>query len=472
MNQLFDTTIVAVSTPPGQGGIAIVRLSGKDAIGIGDRVWRGKRLKECADHTVHLGELTKTTGETLDTAVATIFKGPHSFTGEDTVEFAIHGSPWVQKETVALLIEAGASPAGPGEFTQRAFINGRLDLAQAEGVADMIASSSDMARRLAVRQMKGSLSKSLSELREEMITLASLLELELDFSEEDVEFADRSKLEEIADRVIAETEKMAATFRTGKALKDGVRVVIAGEPNVGKSTLLNLLLGEEKAIVSEIPGTTRDSIEDTAEIDGILYRFIDTAGLRETRDRIERIGIDRTLENIRKADLILMLTDIDSYLEANSSTNQKDNLLDPASLEGSEEIPRIDVVNKCDLYPTDYENADKDNTETGNNGMNPVFISAKEGKGIVNLKKALKTALHHDIDPRNEQIITNARHYEALRRTAESMHRFKTALQNQLPPDLLAQDLRESIDHLSAITGQITTETLLQTIFQRFCIGK
>lgn len=468
MNQLFDTTIVAVSTPPGQGGIAIVRLSGKDAIEIGDKVWRGKRLKDCADHTVHLGELIKTTGETLDTAVATIFKGPHSFTGEDTVEFAIHGSPWVQKETVALLVEAGASPAGPGEFTQRAFIHGRLDLAQAEGVADMIASSSDMARRLAVRQMKGSLSKSLSELREEMITLASLLELELDFSEEDVEFADRSKLEEIADRVIAETEKMASTFRTGKALKDGVRVVIAGEPNVGKSTLLNLLLGEEKAIVSDIPGTTRDSIEDTAEIDGVLYRFIDTAGLRETRDRIERIGIDRTLENIRKADLILMLTDIDSYLEANSSANH----FDPASLEGLEEIPRIDVVNKCDLCPADYENTDKDNIETEQNRMNPVFISAKEGAGIGCLKKALRTALHHEIDPRNEQIITNVRHYEALRRTAESMHRFKTALQNQLPPDLLAQDLRESIDHISAITGQITTETLLQTIFQRFCIGK
>ncbi len=303
-------TIVAISTPYGTGGIAVVRLSGSDALEIADRAWRGKPLSSVPSHTAHLGTITADdSGAALDQAVATVFRAPNSFTGEDTVEFSVHGSKWIQRQVVERLVSLGAVPAGPGEFTQRAFMNGRMDLAQAEGVADLIAASSRAAHRLAMSQVSGGFSTRLNQLRERLIELASLLELELDFSEEDVEFADRTRLREIADETLALIERLVSTYDSGRAFKEGVPVAIAGRPNAGKSTLLNALLGEDKAIVSDVPGTTRDVIEDTREINGILFRFYDTAGLRDTDDTVERIGIDRARDAISRAAIVLWVID-------------------------------------------------------------------------------------------------------------------------------------------------------------------
>ncbi|MDE7461721.1 MAG: tRNA uridine-5-carboxymethylaminomethyl(34) synthesis GTPase MnmE, partial [Muribaculaceae bacterium] len=302
-------SITAISTPAGVGGIAVIRLSGKDALEIADRVWKGKRLSEVESHTAHLGEILDAEGEMIDSAVATVFREGRSFTGENTVEFSVHGSKWIQREVIARLIQAGARAADRGEFTQRAFLNGRLDLAQAEAVADLIASESKAAHRIAASQIKGQFSRRLNAIRDDMIKLASLLELELDFSEEEVEFADRKQLLDLTESTLSQIRRLSSTFRTGKALKEGVPTVIAGIPNAGKSTLLNHLIGDEKAIVSDIPGTTRDTIEDTAEINGVLYRFIDTAGLRDSDDTIERIGIERAHAQLSKARIILWLID-------------------------------------------------------------------------------------------------------------------------------------------------------------------
>lgn len=302
-------TICAVSTPSGVGGIAVVRVSGKDALNIVDKIWCGKRLSEVRSHSAHLGDIAdpEDSATPLDTAVATVFRGPASFTGEDVVELSVHGSKWIQRELVNLLVRSGCRTACPGEFTQRAFANGRLDLAQAEAVADVIASSSRSAHRLTASQMRGDFSKSISTLRDKLIEIASLLELELDFSEEDVEFASRSKLRALAEKLHENISRLAASFSTGCAIKDGVPVAIVGEPNVGKSTLLNALLNDSRAIVSDIPGTTRDTIEDTIEINGVLYRFIDTAGIRKTDDSIENLGIERSYDAIGKARIVLWL---------------------------------------------------------------------------------------------------------------------------------------------------------------------
>ena len=297
---------MAVSTPPGTGGIAVVRISGPEALDITGSVWRGKNFKGCDSHTAHLGRIVNEAGETLDEVVATLFLAPNSYTGDDVIELACHGSRWIQREIVNLLIRSGARAAGPGEFSQRAFINGRIDLAQAEGIIDLIASSSRSAHRLAMLQANGQFSKRLEGLRQQLIDFASLLELELDFSEEDVEFADRQHLALLADKVINEVDRLARSYSVGKAFKEGIPVVIAGQPNAGKSTLLNQLLEEDKAIVSDVPGTTRDIIEDTREIDGTLFRFIDTAGLRETDDSVERIGIERATDRIRRSAIILL----------------------------------------------------------------------------------------------------------------------------------------------------------------------
>ncbi|MBD5227851.1 MAG: tRNA uridine-5-carboxymethylaminomethyl(34) synthesis GTPase MnmE, partial [Bacteroidales bacterium] len=303
-------TIVAVATAPGTGGIAVIRLSGPEAFAIASKIWRGKNLAESEPYRARYGSIVNPeNGEIVDDALATPFRGPASFTGEDTVEFAVHGSRWIQREVVRLLIDAGARMADHGEFTQRAFLNGKLDLAQAEGVADLIASSSRAGHRLAISQTRGGFSRRLEELREKLIEFASLLELELDFSEEDVEFADRTRLRELADETLATVNRLADSYSAGRALKEGVPVVIAGVPNAGKSTLLNALLGDDKAIVSDIPGTTRDVIEDTAEIDGILFRFIDTAGLRDTADKVERLGIERTHRHIANAAILIRLLD-------------------------------------------------------------------------------------------------------------------------------------------------------------------
>ncbi|MDE6717152.1 MAG: tRNA uridine-5-carboxymethylaminomethyl(34) synthesis GTPase MnmE, partial [Muribaculaceae bacterium] len=302
-------TIVAVSTPRGTGGIAVVRLSGPEALDILGTVWRGHHLKDYNSHTAHLGRIVDESGHILDEVVVTIFLAPNSYTGDDTIEISCHGSLWIQREIVNLLIRSGARAAGPGEFSQRAYLNGRIDLAQAEGIIDLISSSSRAAHRLAMQQANGNFSERLENLRRQLIEFAAFLELELDFSEEDVEFADRHRLAKLADKVINEVDRLAASYATGKAFKDGIPVVIAGQPNAGKSTLLNRLLEEDKAIVSNIPGTTRDIIEDTREINGVLFRFIDTAGLHDTQDAVERIGIDRATARMRRSPMIIWMID-------------------------------------------------------------------------------------------------------------------------------------------------------------------
>lgn len=465
-------TIVAISTPPGVGGIAVVRLSGPDAFAIADKIWQGTPLSNASSHTAHLGIITDSDGDMLDQVVATVFAENRSFTGEPTVEFSVHGSRWIQRRVVERLIEAGASAAGAGEFTQRAFLNGRLDLAQAEAVADMIAASSKASQRLAATQMKGNFSRRLNQLRDSMIDIASLLELELDFSEEDVEFADRSRLLEMTRSTRDEIARLADSFHAGRALKEGVAVVIAGKPNAGKSTLLNHLLQDDKAIVSDIAGTTRDIIEDTTEINGILFRFIDTAGIRESDDHIERIGVDRARQALTKADILLWLTDPNDPTEL------------PADI--PEGLPTLILETKADCNePAKQvksagasEQAKSAEAAIPTSSSNPekhpeiIKISAKTGFGIPILLKRLTEIAESGTDTSTELIVTNARHYESLMRAIESLKRVEQSLTEGLPADLTAQDLREAIHHLGTITGAITPADLLQTIFSRFCIGK
>ena len=451
-------TIVAVATPPGTGGIAVVRLSGPDALSIADSVWRGKTLSEVTSHTAHLGEILSEDGSPIDNAVATVFRGPRSFTGEDTVEFSLHGSRWIQRATVARLTAAGARAATAGEFTRRAFLNKRLDLAQAEAVADLIAAESKAAHRLAMTQMSGSFSRKLESLRERLVELASLLELELDFSEEEVEFADRSRLLSLIQEVLDQIERLASTYRAGKAFKEGVPVAIAGRPTAGKSTLLNRLLGEERAIVSDIPGTTRDVIEDTREINGILFRFFDTAGLRDTDDTVERMGIDRAIGAIDRAAIVLWTIDATDAAAIDAELEKV-----RARKEANPDRTYIALLNKSDLAETEIEDTDSQDV---------IRISAKSGAGCDRLETMLGKAATREHDPEQELIVTNERHLAAMRDGVEALHRVKDGLATGLPTDLVAQDLREATRHLGAITGAITTPTLLATIFSRFCIGK
>lgn len=451
-------SIAAISSPAGVGGIAIIRLSGDDALKIADRIWQGKSLSLAASHTAHLGNILDSDGEMLDQAVATVFAEDHSFTGEPTVEFSVHGSKWIQKRVVERLIEAGASAAEAGEFTKRAFLNGRIDLAQAEAVADMIASSSKASQRLAATQMKGGFSRRLNSLRDAMIEIAALLELELDFSEEDVEFADRSRLLELTKSSRNEINRLADSFRAGRALKEGISVVIAGKPNAGKSTLLNYLLQDEKAIVSEIAGTTRDLIEDTTEINGILFRFIDTAGMRETSDEIEQIGVERARKSIAGADMLLWLNDPNDPGEV------------PPDL--PENLPVIIVKTKSDIVNA----LDEDETslnDPGEKDLYPTFkISAKTGKGIDQLIIKIIQIVEDGHDTNTDIIVTNTRHYESLLRSSEALKNVEESLNAGIPSDLIAQDLREATHHLGIITGAVTPSDLLQTIFSRFCVGK
>lgn len=451
-------TIVAVATPSGTGGIAVVRLSGPDALSIADSVWRGKTLSEVASHTAHLGDILGEDGSPIDNAVATVFRGPRSFTGEDTVEFSLHGSRWIQRATVARLIAAGARAATAGEFTRRAFLNKRLDLAQAEAVADLIAAESKAAHRLAMTQMSGSFSRKLESLRERLVELASLLELELDFSEEEVEFADRSRLLSLVQEVLDQIERLASTYRAGKAFKEGVPVAIAGRPNAGKSTLLNRLLGEERAIVSDIPGTTRDVIEDTREINGILFRFFDTAGLRDTDDTVELMGIDRAIGAIDRAAIVLWTIDA-----TDKDAIEGELAKVRARQEANPDRTYIALLNKSDLAETKVEATDSQDV---------IRISAKSGAGCDRLETMLGKAATREHDPEQELIVTNERHLAAMRDGVEALRRVKEGLATGLPTDLVAQDLREATRHLAAITGAITTPTLLATIFSRFCIGK
>lgn len=497
MNAVIDgDTIVAVSTPPGIGGIAVIRLSGKDAIKILSKCWKGASLDEMVTHTAHLGKILFEDGKALDEVVVTYFKGPRSYTGEDVVEISCHGSRWIQREMVNLLVRQGARPAEPGEFTKRAFLNGRLDLAQAEGVIDLISSSSRASHRMAMQQANGRFTAYLNQLRDSLIEFASLLELELDFSEEEVEFADRERLRDLADEIIRVLDRLAASYSTGKALKDGVPVVIAGAPNAGKSTLLNQLLDEEKAIVSDIPGTTRDVIEDTCEINGILFRFADTAGLRDTLDSVERIGISRAEERLSKASIVLWLLDMTG--DVNAALEEIEG-----RIEALPEASHVLLCNKTDLMEKTLcdkpchsqgdaidgkKPASKDLEAPGqheeilpeddlrrnlkNKFSFVLQISASRGEGIDELRETMCSLACREYNPETDMILTNGRHYAALLRGSEALKRARVALDTGLSADFIAQDVRESLHHLGTLTGTISTPDLLASIFTRFCVGK
>ncbi|MBE6304494.1 MAG: tRNA uridine-5-carboxymethylaminomethyl(34) synthesis GTPase MnmE [Bacteroidales bacterium] len=453
----YTSTICAISTPPGVGGIATARISGPEAIKIAQSIWRGKPLTECKSHSAHYGTIyDPTSGEDLDTGVATLFFAPNSFTGETVVELSVHGSRWIQRELINLLIRQGATMADRGEFTRRAVANGKLDLAEAEAVADMISSSSRAIQRIAMSHMKGHYSAHLESLRTKLLELSALVELELDFSEEDVEFANRSHLLTLANEIKEKVDSLATSFSTGQAIKNGIPIAIVGATNAGKSTLLNRILGEDKAIVSDIHGTTRDTIEDTIELSGTLFRFIDTAGLRATTDAIEKIGIERSLKSANIASLIIWVIDTSDYKNINETWQE-------LSANIGENVPLIAVLNKtdktqdCPILP-DRISATIKLSALYDSNINPL------------INKIVELVAPTDFTP--ELTITNARHYEALTRASESTSRAINGLMSNLPGDLLAQDLRETAFHLSSITAPVTTPDLLNHIFANFCIGK
>ena len=461
-------TICAISTPPGIGGIAVARVSGPESIMITQSLWKGVDLSQVKSHTAHLGNILDCDGSVLDQALVTVFKAPNSFTGDNVVEISVHGSKYIQRQLINALISSGARLADPGEFTRRAFISGKLDLAQAEAVADMIASSSKAAHRIAINQMRGGFSKRLSSLREQLLELASLLELELDFSEEDVEFASRKKLLKIAIDVNTEVNRLLHSFKSGSAIKDGIPVAIIGETNAGKSSLLNTILGDDKAIVSDIHGTTRDIIEDTIEVGDYLFRFMDTAGLRDTTDKIESIGIDRAYSAISHARIVILVIDLTQPLNTQPLQYIHNNI------ESDDLTKLIIALNKSDLDGTvlttnKIREALKDCKISSEVPILP--ISAKNGTGIDALLKELQKTVAAN-DETDNVMITNLRHCEALTKAADSSQRVISGLQDNLSGDLIAQDLRETIFHLGTITGNITSQDILTNIFSRFCIGK
>lgn len=432
-----------------------MRLSGSDALAIADKVWRGRTLSQSDSHTAHLGNIINPEdGEILDQAVAVVFHGPKSFTGDDTVEFSVHGSEWIQSELLAILIASGARLAEAGEFTRRAFSAGHIDLAEAEAVADLIASNSRASHRIAINQMRGGFSKRLALLRNQLLELASLLELELDFSEEDVEFASRETLMKIAREVHAEVKRLHGSFRQGSAIKNGIPVVIAGPTNVGKSTLLNTLLDEDRAIVSDIHGTTRDTVEDTITIDDYLFRFIDTAGLRYTTDAIEQIGIERTYTAINNAAIVINLIDPFNPSPTAFPTNLQAKI--------------VNVINKIDIANHQIIKQTREGLAAP-----AIEISANEKTGIDILRATLVSiAKQIGGNDRSEILVTNMRHAQALNQAAISIERVIDGLSSNLSGDFIAQDLRETLHTLGTITGAITTPDILSTIFSRFCIGK
>lgn len=460
-----DSIICAVSTPPGSGGIAVIRLSGKGAIELADKVFvssSNKKLEESPANRVYFGEI-RNEAETIDEVLVSVFRTPHSYTGEDTVEIACHGSIYIQQQLLQLFIQQGARSAMPGEYTQRAFLNGKIDLSQAEAVADLIASTSAGMHKLALKQMRGGFSNKLTELRSKLLDFTSLIELELDFSEEDVEFADRTHLKELAANIGQIIGKLADSFSVGDAIKQGIPVAIIGETNAGKSTILNLLVGEERAIVSDIHGTTRDVIEDTVTLSGITFRFIDTAGIRETSDAIESLGIERTFQKLEQAAIVLWVIDLTTPTEQIEELAQR-------IIPKAEGKHTLLVFNKTDLLSQD-ELSVKQNI-LHNKTAQRLYISAKQETNTGQLQaELLKAASLPDFNS-NDVIVTNVRHFEALTNACDAINRAIQGLNDGISGDFLSQDIRECIHYLGEITGEISNDEILGNIFGRFCIGK
>lgn len=500
-----DGTICAPATIPGTGAISIIRVSGEDSLAIADKVIdvKGESLSETEGYRLRYGTIFADDGSVLDNVIVSVFRAPHSYTGENSVEISCHASRFIVNAVLELLVNAGARIAAPGEFTRRAFVNGKMDLAQAEAVADVIASQSAAAHRVAMNQLKGGFSSELKTLREKLLTMTSLLELELDFSEEDVEFASRSELGALVEETLTHIVRLTDSFSRGNAIKNGVPVAIVGATNTGKSTLLNALLGEERAIVSDIAGTTRDTIEETLNLGGVMFRFNDTAGIRETDELVEKIGIERTFKKLNEASIVLGMTDLsrgeDSVLadaeyiwsKVNASSSDREFVL---------------LVNKCDVdgiesvaagYEAGYAGTGSraGYVETGSEAgcadkagkmarieaalrekgivTKMIPISAKTGSGLPELTETLAEIGRRITGDTDEPLVTNIRHYEALSRAATALRRVQDGLQvATLPPDLIAQDLREALYHLGEIVGEISTDEVLGNIFRKFCIGK
>lgn len=457
-------TIVALATPSGAGAIAVIRISGADAIAIASGVFRsvsGKDIAKQKSHTLHLGHIADG-GKIYDEVLLSLFKGSNSYTGESTVEISCHGSVYIQQQIIQLLLRKGCRMANPGEFTLRAFLNGKLDLSQAEAVADLIASDNEASHQIAMQQMRGGFSNEIAKLREELLNFASLIELELDFSEEDVEFADRTQFHELLNRIVFVLKRLIDSFAVGNVIKNGIPVAIVGEPNVGKSTLLNALLNEERAIVSDIAGTTRDTIEDELVINGIGFRFIDTAGIRETHDVVESIGIRKTFEKIEQAQVVL-------YLSPLTPEDENIDVLKAEIEKIKNQFPLkalIVIINKRDLYSTQQIE------QLVNHVPEAFLISAKNNEGIEELKEKLLSFVNTGALRNNETIVTNTRHYDSLIKALEEIQKVQYGLQTGLPADLMAIDIRQALYYFGEITGQVTNDELLGNIFANFCIGK
>jgi len=466
--QMLDqTTICAISTSPGAGAIAVIRLSGSEAISIAEKVFRSpnkeKKLADEKPNSLHFGQLMYN-NEVIDEVVLSLFKAPHSFTGEDIVEISCHGSTYIQQKILEILIENGARMALPGEFTQRAFLNGKMDLSQAEAVADVIASSNAAAHKLAINQMRGGFSKEIGVLRDQLLHFTAMVELELDFSEEDVEFADRTALRNLTEKIEELLRKLKDSFQLGNAIKNGIPVAIVGETNVGKSTLLNALLNEDKAIVSDIHGTTRDVIEDVVNIHGTAFRFFDTAGIRETEDHIENLGIERSYSKLEQATVVLLVVDTNNPYELVKSRIDKirerisgnqlliivANKIDTGKQETIQQLDLLDMTDREKL----------------------VFIAARDKRNLDELIDHMQHAISFDAAEQQDVIVTNARHFEILKNAHEAILRVLNGLDDGIPGDLLAQDIRECLHYMAEITGEISTHEVLGHIFKNFCIGK
>lgn len=461
---ISNDTIVALATPSGAGAIAVIRISGKDAIAIASSVFQsisGKDITKQRTHTLHLGHIVDD-NKVLDQVLLSIFKGTNSYTGENTIEISCHGSTYIQQQIIQLLLRKGCRMAQAGEFTLRSFLNGKMDLSQAEAVADLIASDNEASHQIAMQQMRGGFSNEIAKLREELLNFASLIELELDFAEEDVEFADRTAFHELINRIEFVLKRLIDSFAVGNVIKNGIPVAIVGEPNVGKSTLLNALLNEERAIVSDIAGTTRDTIEDELVIDGIGFRFIDTAGIRETKDVVESIGIKKTFEKIESSQVVIYLFDSMHFKDEGEKFKVEiERIKNQFPLK-----PLIVIANKKDLL------SEEESTTLTSQIDHILLLSAKKQEGVDALKNQLLSFVNTGALRNNETIVTNTRHYDSLLKALEEIQKVKWGLQNNLSSDLMAIDIRQALYYFGEITGQVTNDELLGNIFANFCIGK